>query len=254
MNTVNVPVSPGTALVTLQTGDRFAVAGAAVWFNQGAQSLEILVGNFQWDLPGGTFTVYSLTAPATVWICVSAPTTTPTGTPTTAPTGGTGVCPVCLSVAVIVPPATVGGVMPDLSLNVPTLRPAAPATTSTMQISLTVVVAAVGTLQAGLQTPAAALSTASARYSYTGGAELAGTVTTQINPALAWLSLVNPVHPAWQATGGPLWALAPLMLPVAPILTLMSLVVVWKMGLAIWKWLLVLVDLICKLIELIPGE
>jgi hypothetical protein len=254
MDTINIPVSPDTATVTLQTGGRFAVAGGAIWLNIGTSPREILVGNYQWVMAGGAFTAYSLTSPATVWICVTQSTASATPTPTVGPTAPVGAC-LCVIVAPVVAPTVVGGLMPDLGLHLPTARPTnTPTLTTTSQISIMVAVEAIGTLQAGLTTPAALVSTVSARYSYRGGVQTAATVTANMEPALGWLGLVNPMHPAWQATGGPLWAVAPLLWPISPILLLLSSVVVWRVAITLWNWLLALANIVVKLIELIPGE
>jgi hypothetical protein len=142
--------------------------------------------------------------------------------------------------------------MPALAIAVPTLK-ILPTITTTVQISLTVVIGAVGTLQAGLQTPAAMVSTAGAQFSYASGQNMAATVQAGMTPALSWLALVNPMHPQWQIEGGPLWALAPLLQPISPIIAMLALVVVWQLAIALVRFALILADWLVKIIELIPG-
>lgn len=259
MDTINVPIAPGTAQVTLALGVRFAVAGASVWINL-ESARELLPGNYEWDRAGGTFTVYTLTTPATIWVC-SSPATTATPTVTYAPTvpvlpPGLGDPPACVFVASPTPANLYA--MPDLSLVIPTLRPisstVALTVTATPALSLTAVASLIGTISAGVATPAASVATAAAGYSWQAGSALAATSVVVAGPALSWLAVLNPAAPAWQVEGGPLWALAPLLLPVLPIFVVLFGVLLVRFLLWLTGWLLATFDVIIKLIELIPGE
>lgn len=261
MDSINIPVAPDYTTVPLATGSQFAVAGASVWFNVNDQPREIRQGSYVWDLPSGSFNAYSLTVAATVWLCVRdfvTPTVTVTGLPTpgaTSPSiGGT---PACFPM----PTATafIAYAMPDLSLVLPTMRPLGSPTvtgtiTATAALSSTEIAAFFATIEAGVSTPAAAMGTVTASYSWQAGASLSATTVSQAAPALAWMSIFNPSAPAWQLEGGPLWALAPLILPVLPILVVLFVVLFARLVLFVVDLVLKAIDLVIKLIELIPGE
>jgi hypothetical protein len=260
-DSIGVPVSPGTASLPLRPGTRFVVAQAAIFINVGAQAREIGQGNYQWDLGTGPFTSYSLTVAAIVYICVDAtPTTTATLLPTDTPGAvGIGPTPVCVALS---PTATVLTFsMPDLSISIPTLRPIASPTmtgtitatiTATTSISMTAIVAFVGTFSASISTPAAAISTASAGYSWQVGQNTAATAGAVMQPAVAWLAVLNPNNAAWSSSGGPLWAIAPMVLPVLPIIIIVISVALARFFLWILNWILKFIDLIIKIVELIP--
>ena len=126
--------------------------------------------------------------------------------------------------------------------------------TATPGLSLTAIVAFFATVEAGMATPGQALQTAVANYSWQAGSNLSATTVARAQPALAWLSVLNPAAPAWQAEGGPLWALQPLIGPVLPIVGILFTVLIAQFALWLTGWLLKLFDVVIKLIELIPGE
>lgn len=259
---IGVPVSPGTASIPLLVGTKFVVTGASAWFNIGAEAREIRVGSYEWNLAGGSYTAYSLTIPSTIWICAGTGQPNPTAWPTEATwTPGpidVGIdAPACI--VVTSPTAPNAYTMPDLSIDLPTLRPlGTPTSTGTIiatpGISTTAIIDLFSTLEAGISTPEASISTAVANYSWQAGSDLSATSSAVMQPALSWLSILNPTSPAWTTAGGPVWALAPVIVPVLPILVIVSLVVFARFLLWLAGWLLKGIDIIIKLIELIPGE
>jgi hypothetical protein len=149
------------------------------------------------------------------------------------------------------PPPARRGALPELGLVIPTLRPLATITV-TVVLSVTAIIAPVQTLQAGLSTPVAAVATASAAYSWASGEALATSWTIWMEPAMDWLAILNPLN--WTFVGGPLWALAPLLVPLLPIVATRLIVVFIRFALWFGSWCLKLLDVLFKLIELIPGE
>jgi hypothetical protein len=151
------------------------------------------------------------------------------------------------------PTSSADAPFPDLGIVLPTLEPLV-CPTVVLVISDTAVIGVVQTMQAGISTPVAAVQTASAPYSWAGGATLAVSWTVQLSPALRWLAVINPANTGWGIVGGPLWALAPLLLPILPIFGVGLLIVVVRFVLWLLAWFLRFVDQIEQLIELIPGE
>lgn len=259
---IGVPVAPGTASIPLLNGTKFVVTGASSWFNIGTEAREIRVGSYEWNMAAGTYTAYSLTTPSTIWICAGTGQPNPTAWPTEATwTPGpidVGIdAPACI--VVTSPTAPNAYTMPDLSIDLPTLRPlGTPTSTGTIiatpGISTTAIIDLFSTLEAGISTPGASISTAVANYSWQAGSDLSATSSAVMQPALSWLSILNPTSPAWTTDGGPIWALAPAIMPVLPILVIVSLVVFARFLLWIAGWLLKGIDIIIKIIELIPGE
>lgn len=259
-DSVNVPVVPQFTFARLTAGVQFGVAGAPVWINIGQTARELPPGVYTWDGATTDYAVYSLTSPASLWLCTSSPTPagTPTGTPgptltVSPPTLGDD--PIC--VAVTVAPTPIQYSMPDLSISIPTLRPLTTETitvTASPALSTTAIIAFFGTVEAGMQTPAAAIETASAGYSWQAGADVSATSVIVAAPALEWLAVLNPQATAWQLEGGPLWALSPLIMPVLPIFIILFAVLFVRFLLFVIGWLLKLFDVVIKLIELIPGE
>jgi hypothetical protein len=242
----------------MEVGVQFVVAGADIWVNIGSTAQRIYVGSYVWNLAGGSYTAYSLTAAATVWICAgtgATATATVTATATTAPTWTPG--PVDIPTAYCVPIDATATVinysMPNLALIVPA-RPTAPGITTTAQISITAIIAFQATIRAGISTPAAAARTASAGYSWQAGAAAAATSGVVIQPGLNWIAILNPQNPAWGTEGGPLWAVQPGLGPILPIVGFFILVAIGRGLLWILQWFLKLIDLVIKLIELIPGQ
>lgn len=257
-DTIAVPVAPGTATVPLQRGTRFVVGGATVYFNVGAQAREIRAGNYEWNLDPGSYTAYSLTVAATIWVCVggdAAATVTATILPTFTPGAPSFATPFCVPLATVT--ATIAYAMPDLAIVIPTLRVITTPTgtiTAQIAISTTAIAAFAATLQAGISTPAAAAATTGAGFSWSQGAALSATTQAYANPALQWMAILNPINPAWEVQGTPLWALAPLLRPISPLIAVFILVALARFLVWLWRLFLTVVDLVIKLIELIPGE
>lgn len=255
---IGIPVAPGTAQLQLVAGARFVVAGAPVYLNVGTTARAINPGNYVWELAAGSYTAYSLTEPATVWLCLEAtatPTATYLATATIAATPPLEGPPACYNVSPT--PTVVRYSLPDLAIVVPTLRPyGTPTTTvtSTATLSTTALVAFVATIEAGIATPAAAIETASAGYNWSAGAELSSTVAARAQPGLEWMAILNPNAAAWSSAGGPLWALSPMLMPVLPIIAFGIVVVFIRLFLYIIGGLVRLIELVIKFIELIPGQ
>jgi hypothetical protein len=148
------------------------------------------------------------------------------------------------------------GTVPDLGIVVPTFAPV-PGTgvTSTMVISMPVDVVSttLHTTMDAMETPHTAIMSATADYSWEGGMHTAAEWGTYIEPAVSWLAVVNPQHAAWTQPGSPLWALAPILLPLAPALLVGVLVVLSRYWLFFAEWFRRMIDMIIKLIEMIPG-
>ena len=186
-------------------------------------------------------------------------TNTPTNTPaylaTWTPGPITDDVPVCL--AVVTPTAPPIFPTVDLVLIIPTLRTIATAVTTataTPVISVTAIVRIFETAEAGMATPAAAIQTATAQYSWQAGQTTANGWSATITPLLSWLSILNPVNPAYQLEGTALWALAPVLVLLAPMLAVILPVVFFRLFLWFMQRMLQLIDILFKLIELIPGE
>lgn len=255
-----VPVAPNLAEIPLTNGQQFVVADATIYANLPNYAQPLHPGIQTWTGQSGNYVMYSLTVQARIVVCVSTPATPVVPSPTFLPTPrppATGEPPACVALP---PTATViAFAMPDLSIVVPTLRPLGSPTPTgtvgvTIAISTTAVAAFAATVQAGLATPVAAAATASAPFSWSSGVALSATAQIAAAPALSWLAILNPRAPAWQAEGGPLWALAPAIWPVMPAVGVFLLAALARFFLWLLAWFLKLVDLIIKLIELIPGE
>lgn len=185
---------------------------------------------------------------------------TPTASPSASPTAGGGPTPVptapidCLipltpSPTLLAPPTA------DLAITLPTLRTLPTSdVTATVTFSATAIIGAISTMQAGMSTPVAAMQTATSGYSWDAGAAIATSWTLTMQPALDWLAIFNTSNAAWSTPGGPLWALAPILLPLSPIIITGLIIVFVRFFLWFTDRLLKLVDLVIKLIELIPGE
>ena len=219
-------------------------------------------GSYTWDRETG---LYSFMPGATdnstwdayvLWLCPAPATATPTSTILATPTpGGQITIPTAICLPIVTPTMPIAYAMPDLSLEIPTLRPLpTAATTATTTLSTTAIVEFFGTVEAGIATPGVAMQTAVAGYSWEAGANLSATNVALAGPALDWFAVLNPNATAWTLEGGPLWALAPLLMPVMPIFIVMFLVLFIRFILFVIGWLLKLFDVIVKLIELIPGE
>ncbi len=143
--------------------------------------------------------------------------------------------------------------MPDLALVLPTIRPL-PTLFATIEISAHVMIDVVQTAQSAIETPMRALETSTANYDWEGGELLSQTAVANVEPGMEWVVLLNPNAPAWTEEGSVLWALAPFLGPLMPIISISLLVVIAQFFLWVLKWLLRLLDIIFGAIELIPGE
>jgi hypothetical protein len=146
------------------------------------------------------------------------------------------------------------GTVPDLGIVVPTFAPL-PVLTSTMVISMPVDVVSttLHTTMDAMETPHTAIMSATADYSWERGMQTAAEWGVYIEPAVSWLAVVNPQHAAWTEPGSPLWALAPILLPLAPALLVGLLVVLSRYWLFFAEWFRRIIDMVIKLIEMIPG-
>jgi hypothetical protein len=249
-DSVGIPVAPGTATLSLAAGMKFVVASATIYINIGADAREIPPGNYTWNLEAGDYTAYSLTAPATVWICISV--ALPTSTLGPVDIGGTPAC-----VALVSTTPTTAFTMPDLAIVIPTLRPLGTPTgtiTASISISTTAITAFAATIRAGVSTPAAAAATAAGGFSWDTGVGVAATAQAYAAPTLEWMAILNGFNPAWDVEGSALWALAPALRPITLVIALLSLVALARFLVYLSGVFLKIVDIIFKIIELIPGE
>ena len=189
---------------------------------------------------------------------------TPTGVPPPTSTPGdpgSGLAPTALAgMPEYVPPITAPGAnlgpMPDVQISLPTLM-SRPATATVLirsaEMTITVVIGAVSTMQTGLQTPMSVIETASAGYSYTTGQQTGQEFGVMMEPALGWIAILNPRHPGWTQRCGPLYAIQPLVLPLAPIIIISLVLTMIRLFLWIAGWVLRLIDLVFKVLQLIRG-
>ena len=157
----------------------------------------------------------------------------------------------CILIAPIVPPTSIVGSMPDLSLTLPTMR-SLYTPTPMLSASPLPFFTPLAAVAEAMQTPMTLLETVSASYNV----ERAGMRSTEIagrmSTVMDWAAIGNPAHPAWTTVGGPLWAFYPLLGPVIPLLSITIGIVIlafvfWLMG-----WFLRIVDLILQLVQSIP--
>ena len=189
---------------------------------------------------------------------------TPTGVPPPTSTPGdpgSGLAPTALAgMPEYVPPITAPGAnlgpMPDMQIGLPTMM-SRPATATVLirsaEMTITVVIGAVSTMQTGLQTPMSVIETASAGYSYTTGQQTGQEFGVMMEPALGWIAILNPRHPGWTQRCGPLYAIQPLVLPLAPIIIISLVLTMIRLFLWIAGWVLRLIDLVFKVLQLIRG-
>lgn len=251
-------IAAGDFLYT-QNGRVLAIGANSNW--------EISAGGLIWMDDGGTVTFNTLaiydTSPYVRLVhCPGGrpPTVTPTTFATPTP-GGPGATPGSLGfppyISPIAIPTGITGPTPDLSIPVPTFLPTwTPAATATGVVTGTIVIGGIATLQAGLETPLAAVATIAAGYSWERGAEDGVVIAEQIEPAVGWLAILNPLHAAWDAVCGPLYAIEPIVRPILPVIIIAILIAVIRLVLWLASWILRLVDLIVQIIqailELIP--
>jgi len=195
------------------------------------------------------------------------PTGTPTSTNTPLPTGTARatrtsvVLPttdILTDTAVCVMPRTPTvnatlGTMPDLGVELPTFE-AVQWVTATVQIEVGTVAAVISDTGGLLRTPVAELQTATANYTYEDGQARADAWAAWLTPAFGWLSVVNPANAAYSLEGSPLWALAPVLIPLSPIIAISVVVVFMRFTWFLLDIIRKLLEFMMSLIELIPGE
>jgi hypothetical protein len=138
-------------------------------------------------------------------------------------------------------------VLPDLGLVLPVVPTGTPRAT-VAAIALTEVAVVMASAEAGAATPMAAVQTVSAGLNWEQGAAVGATVTSRIDPAIGWVAIVNPNHPAYGWEGGPLWAIAPIIVPVLPIIFIMMVAVLIKFILWVVRWIFAVVDIIMQIL------
>jgi hypothetical protein len=177
--------------------------------------------------------------------------TLPTITTTSVVTG-TVVSDQCVEPVEPTQRATLGAI-PDLDIVLPTMEPVQ-WITATVEINVDEVTSTVSETHQLLRTPLALMHTATYSYTWEGGRDLAAEWQDDIEPGLSWLAVANPTHPGYSLEGSVLWALAPVLTRLSPILIVLIIVVFFRFFLWIINWLRRLIELVFKIIELIPGE
>jgi hypothetical protein len=178
----------------------------------------------------------------------------PTDTPVSAPSSA----PVIDSTSACVPASTpeyqaTRGPVPDLGIVVPTWEPIT-WVTATMEISVEVVIDTVWQAHDQMQTPVVAMRTATSTYDWEGGQQVAASFAEALTPGLEWLAVANVTHPAYSLEGTPFWALAPVLIWIAPSIMLSIVLVFLRFFFWMLDWLRKLMHVIFAIIELIPGE
>jgi hypothetical protein len=175
----------------------------------------------------------------------------PTLPPTPTPTGRALDPAACVEPITSTQAARLGSV-PALAVELPTFEPVQ-YVTATVVISVSVVSDTLDQMFTGMITPQMEIQTATAGYSWESGQATVQGWAAWLQPALDWLAIVNPNSPAWAVEGTYLWAVSPVLLPLAPLLIAGLVVVVVRY----WFWFLDMfqrvIEFIIKLIELIPG-
>ena len=233
----------------------WVVDGASVYVNVGPTAHEIRPGTYtakSWLYPSSAYNTYTINGEkASIWVCASYP---PTSTATFAPTWTPGPVAFTTAVCVLVSPTstTISFTMPQIGIFIPARATATATMTGTAMISITAIIAFQQTLVAGVSSPEAGIAAASSRFSWQSGQDAGATSIALAGPALSWIAVVNPQNPAWTSDGGPLWAIAPFIQPILPVIAGFILVTFARFFLWVWDWFLKLIDLLIKLIELIP--
>jgi hypothetical protein len=175
----------------------------------------------------------------------------PTLPPSPTPTGRALDPAACVEPITSTQAARLGSV-PALAVELPTFEPVQ-YVTATVVISVSVVSDTLDQMFTGMITPQMQIQTATAGYSWESGQATVQGWAAWLQPALDWLAIVNPNSPAWAVEGTYLWAVSPVLLPLAPLLIAGLVVVVVRY----WFWFLDMfqrvIEFIIKLIELIPG-
>jgi hypothetical protein len=174
---------------------------------------------------------------------------TPIAAPTRVPYDGDGAT--CCTPVPQARHATIGPV-PELGVVVPTFEPVQ-WVTATVAVSVVVITESVVTTLDALATPHAAVLSATARYSWESGAAEAAAWTETMSPSVRWLGIVNPASAAWTQEGYILWSLAPILKLLAPAIIVGILVVLARWWIYFAEWFRRIIDMIIKIIELIPG-
>jgi hypothetical protein len=129
--------------------------------------------------------------------------------------------------------------MPDFRIRIPTLRPLEIITpTSVISMQTASLITMAQTLEAQIKTPAASVLSSTDSLDDEKAQEYQIAVTRRITPVLAWVSLLNPMHPAYDQEGTLLWGLAPLLRPVVPFVGLTLVIVFGRYFLWILGWLM----------------
>jgi hypothetical protein len=146
----------------------------------------------------------------------------------------TGMC-----VAEIDTPVANTSPMPDFRIRIPTLRPLEIITpTSVISMQTASLITMAQTLEAQIKTPAASVLSSTDSLDDEKAQEYQIAVTRRITPVLAWVSLLNPMHHAYEQEGTLLWGLAPLLRPVVPFVGLTLVIVFGRYFLWILGWLM----------------
>jgi hypothetical protein len=209
-----------------------------------------------WDEPSGTFPVGAVSilsgSMLVVEVCPMGIPATATPSPTVIWTPGIGSAATAYCVPLDFTATVIAYAMPDLSLIIPhRVSPTATITNSTT-LSATALIAFQQTISAGVVGPAAGIATISAEFSWQSGQAAGATNVAMAAPALEWMALINPVNPAWDADGGPLWAIAPVFRPIMPVLVILIMAVIARYGLWIMDWFIKLGRLLIQVIKLLP--
>jgi hypothetical protein len=176
----------------------------------------------------------------------------PTGMPTATPTGQVLAPADCVEPITSTQAARLGAV-PGLAVELPTFEPLN-WVTATVVITVDQALDVVSSTESLLGTPVAMMQTATVSYTWEGGQQLGAEWGGMIQPALEWLAVVNPTHPAYSLEGHPLWALAPVLVGLLPVILFSVVVVFVRFFFWILDWLRKLIELVFQVIELIPGE
>jgi hypothetical protein len=183
------------------------------------------------------------------------PTETPQDANTPTPAGGSVPTIQCVTTTAILdspfPTANLTA-LPDMHINIPTLRPIwTPVTTAFTTVQ---VLDGAATMIAQVQQPVSAISgtVVDGVYNWQTGTDLAETVTAPIDFSL--LSILNPDSSDWEAEGSAMWAVAPLVRPFLPLIGLLFVFTSIKFTIAMIRLIGWFLEWVVRIIELIPGE
>jgi hypothetical protein len=74
-----------------------------------------------------------------------------------------------------------------------------------------------------------------------------------MGPGLSWLAIINPNNPAYAIECTPLYAIAPVLARLAPIIVLSLIITFVRLFLWIVAWLLRLADIIAQILQVLRG-